>query len=275
MNHQQKARIAVVIPIEEEFRAFRDLIPDIKPLDSNSPWEFYAAAGGEVIFVISDCGPVNAAAATERVIAQFSPRYVLHGGCAGACDRELLPGDIIVASSYVINAPESVRQARLDRGLNPSLIRMRREGRRHYLDFLDSDESLVSLAVNDARHAVTSLEPWSGIGWPVSTDSRPAIVRSGRIGSADSWTVDAVELERLNSVYGIDCEDMESAYVAQVCALHRIPCMTVRVISDNETLSPLSARDVKPLLAEAGQRSARVLRSLISCLLVRPEMGNS
>lgn len=269
MNNEPKVRIAVVIPIEEEFRAFRDLLPEIKRLESNSPWEFYEAAGGEVIFVISDCGPVNAAAATERVIAQFSPQYVLHGGCAGACDRELLPGDIVVANSYVINAPENVRQARLDRGLHPSLIRMRREGKRHYLDFLDSDEALTALAVNDARNSLANLEPWSGIGWPVSTDSRPAIVKSGRIGSADSWTIDAVELERLNSVFGIDCEDMESAYVAQVCALHRIPCLTIRVISDNETLSPLSAADVKPLLAEAGQRSARLLSSLISCLLVR------
>lgn len=274
MNNEPKVRIAVVIPIEEEFRAFRELLPEIKRLESNSPWELYEAARGEVIFVISDCGPVNAAAATERVIAQFSPQYVLHGGCAGACDRELLPGDIVVASSYVINAPENVRQSRLDRGLHPSLIRMRREGQRHYLDFLDSDKSLVSLAVNDARNCLADLAPWSGIGWPASIDSRPAIVKSGRIGSADSWTIDAVELERLNSVFGIDCEDMESAYVAQVCALHRIPCLTIRVISDNETLSPLSAADVKPLLAEAGQRSARLLSSLIACLLVRSEIAN-
>lgn len=269
MNHEAKARIAVVIPIEEEFRAFFDLLDDIKPLSSNCPWEFYCAAGGKVIFVISDCGPVNAAAATERVIAQFSPQYVLHGGCAGACDRELLPGDVVVAASYVINAPENVRQARLDRGLHPSLIRMRRDGKRHYLDFLDADEALVSLAVNDAQSAIAKLQPWSGLGWPASVDSRPAIVRSGRIGSADSWTVDAGELARLNSDFGIDCEDMESAYVAQVCALHRIQCLTIRVISDNETLSPLSASDVKPLLAEAGARSAGLLSSLISCLLVR------
>lgn len=272
------ARIAVVVPIEEEFCALRSLVPDLTRIECDSPWELYSASDERVIFVISDCGPVNAAAATERLIAKFSPDVVLHAGCAGACDLELLPGDVVVGRSYAITAPAHVRQARIDRGLHPSLIRMRRDGKRHYLDFLEADSEMVSLGAEATVSALRGLPEWSGIGWPPGirqNGERSSIIRLGRIGSADSWTTDPGELARLNSLYGIDCEDMESAYVAQVCALHQIRCLTIRVISDNETVAPLQAADVKPLLAEAGMRSAGILHSLITNLLSRQSTGSS
>ena len=81
----------------------------------------------------------------------------------------------------------------------------------------------------------------------------------GMIGSSDRWTVDAEEIRALRDAYGAECEDMESAYVAQVCAMHRLAFVAVRCISNNEIACHLMPGDVAAAIAAAGERAARVL----------------
>jgi nucleoside phosphorylase len=59
---------------------------------------------------------------------------------------------------------------------------------------------------------------------------------------------------------------MESAYVAQVCALHRLPFVAVRVMSDNEGAQQLTAEDVPAAIRAAGERAARIIVSLAGAI---------
>jgi nucleoside phosphorylase len=274
MDAQQP--IAVVVPMEGEFAPYRALLPGIRPCVDTGPWEIHEAetGGRRLLIVISAPGPVNASAATERMIARFDPAVVLHGGSAGAHDPDLLPGDIVIGARYVIHAPRGVRAARQARGLHPSLIRFRRDGAHVSFPHIDADAALASLADQVARAELAPLGPWAGPGWPAAEPSRPARVVAATVASADAWTVDEGELRELYEHFGAACEDMESAYVAQVCALHRLPFVAVRAISDNEAVCQLTPADVPVAIAAAGDRAARIIVALARALtsLVAPSL---
>ena len=256
--------VAIVVPMDVELAPYRELLADLRRLDDAGPWEVYdaRAATRRVVLILSGPGPVNAGAATERVIARYDPAAVLHGGSAGAHHPDLLPGDLVIGARYVIHTTRSVRQARVARGLHPSLIRFRHEGAHVSFDHVEGDPDLLRRAERLALEHVAQLEPWSAPGWPPAVPPRHSRAVTGVIASADAWTVDADELRALHEDFGAECEDMESAYVAQVCALHRLPFVAVRAISDNEAAFPLKPADVPPALAAAGARAALVLAAL-------------
>jgi len=260
--------LAVVVPMEGEFLPYARLLGEPRRLDDTGPWELYEAqtAGRRVLLVVCGPGPVNAAAATERLIAHHEVAAVLHGGSAGAHDPDLLPGDVVLGDRYVIHAPLSVRRAREARGLHPSLIRLRRAGAHVSLPHIEADPALLSLAERVAAEQLAALGPWDAPGWPPAVPPRPARAVTATVASADAWTVDEGELRELYEHFGAACEDMESAYVAQVCALHDLPFLAVRAISDNEAACQLTPADVPVAIAAAGDRAARIIVAIARAL---------
>jgi adenosylhomocysteine nucleosidase len=256
--------VAFVVPTDEEFAPYRALLPTLRPADAASPWEIYEAehGGRRLALVISGAGPVNAAAATERLIARYAPVALLHGGSAGAHNPELLPGDVVLGARYVIIAAPGVREGRVARGLHPSLIRFRRDGKSVHLDEITPDPTLLDRAQRIGVAEAAQAGEWTAPGWPVETPRRSGRVIAGLIGTADAWTVQAEEVLGLREGAGAECEDMESAYVAQVCATHALPFIAVRVISNNEAARQLFPTEVRPAIAAAGERAARILVAL-------------
>ncbi len=259
--------IAVVVAVEEEFAPYRDLFPGLGPLRETGPWEVYEArpGGRRVLLVISDCGPANAGAATERVIGHFTPAIVLNAGSAGAHDRDLLPGDVVVGSRYaILFAPSG--QRRLGGGAERNFrkgIRFRKGGARVHLDECRASPELLRLGTATARRLVPAFGTWAAPGWPAGVEPRTGTVTEGLIGSTDVWTSDPGDVAALHALYGARCEDMESAYVAQVCALHDVPFLAVRVISNNEVACPIGEADVPRSIAAAGHRAAAVIAALV------------
>ncbi len=256
--------VAIVVPMDEEFAPYRELLADMRRLDGAEPWEMYQArAGGRrVVLILSDCGPANAAAATEAVIARYQPAAVLHGGSAGAHNPDLLPGDIVLGARYVVHTTAADRAARQARGINPKLIRFRRDGARLHLGHIAADPALLARAGVIAAREAAGFGPWTAAGWPAGTPRRPARTITGVIASADLWTVEPAELRDLREHYGAECEDMESAFAGQVCALHRLPFLAARAISNNDAACGLAPAEVGPALAAAGARAARIIAAL-------------
>jgi adenosylhomocysteine nucleosidase len=260
----EKAPIAIVVPMDDEFAPYRALFPAVRRVKATGPWEVYEAGTGPhpLLLIISDVGPVNAAAATERVIGQFAPRAVLHGGSAGSHNPELLPGDVVVGERYVIHTSRALRAARAARGLPLSLLRFRQDGKRVTLPHVATEPHLLQLAMAVAERELRAFGPWDAPGWPAALPPRTGRAISGIIASADAWTIEPADLAALREDFGAECEDMESAYVAQVCALHRVPFLAIRAISDNEAACALTPADVRPCIAAAGLRAARILGAL-------------
>lgn len=262
------APLAIVVPTRGELDPYRPLLPDLRRLESAGPWELYesAANGRRLLLILSAAGPVNAAAATERLIAQFAPAAMLHGGSAGAHNPALMPGDVVLGSRFVIVAAPGVREARIARGLPGSLIRFYRHGELVSLEYIEAEPELLGHAEEAAAAVSAALGPWDAPGWPPELPRRAPLIVSGVIGSADAWTIAEDELRVLRVQYQAECEDMESAYVAQVCAMHGVPFAAVRVMSDNEAACQLRAEDVPAAIAAAGDRAARAIVALAAVL---------
>ena len=91
--------------------------------------------------------------------------------------------------------------------------------------------------VQEAREVAADYVPVSwphDLHWPVAVPYRKPLVHTGAIASADVWTQSPARLDLLHRRHGALCEDMEAAAVAQVCALHSVPFLTIKDISNNE-----------------------------------------
>ena len=254
--------VALIVPMEEEFLPYRECLSGLTRLaGDHGPWELFEgrAESARIIAVLSDCGPVNAAAAAERLIATFRPSLLLTGGSAGAHHPGLLPGDVVVGARYRILFPVALQRERQRQGRHLKGFRFRRDGSREHATLFESPPELVSAASAIAEAELAAGGVWDGPGWPMEVPRRPGTVLAGLIGSCDSWTTSEHELRGLHDYYGSLCEDMESAYLAQLCALHRIPFLSVRTISDNEARSPLPLTATGEAIHLAGVRSAQIL----------------
>ena len=255
--------VAFVVPVEEELAPYRALVEGFARLESFRPWEAYGGrvGGRRVGLVVSDCGPANAGAATERILRELAPAAVLHGGAAGAHDPALLPGDVVVGARTAILFPPWAQSRVLVDGrlVFRKGIRFRKGGARVHLPFGRTTPALLRLAVREARRLAPGFGEWPAPGWPDGVARRAARVASGLVGSTDVWTSDPARIAELRALYGARCEDMESAWVSQVCALHEVPFLVVRVISNADAARPLGEAEVAAAIAEAGRRAAEVL----------------
>ena len=255
--------VAFVVPVEEELVPYRGLVDGLARVEACRPWEAYEGrvGGRRVVLVLSDCGPANAGAATERVLREFAPGLVLHGGAAGAHDPSLLPGDFVVGARYaILFPPEAQRRIEVNgRLVFRKGIRFRKDGARVHLPEARTTPFLLRLAVRAARRLAPEFGEWAAPGWPGGVPRREARVVAGLVGSTDVWTSDPARIAGLRALYGARCEDMESAWVAQVCALHDVPFLAVRVISNADAACRLGDADAPEAIAAAGRRAAAVL----------------
>lgn len=250
--------------MDEELAPFRGLLDGWRRADALAPWEAYEAHARDrrVVLILSDCGPVNAGAATERAVVQLRPEVILVGGSAGAHDPELLPGDVVVGAEVCALHPPELQRSRLARGLHPKQLRFRQGGARMHLERCEADARLVGRAMQIAGEELPRIGPWFGPGWPPAVPPREGRAVAGRIGSTDQWHAEAREIQDLRSHYGTACEDMESAFVAQVCAMHGVPFLAVRGIADNEAACRLPEAEVGRAVGLAGARAAAILARL-------------
>lgn len=248
------------MPTEAEFTPYHALAGTLVRVPDTGPWAIYEAAGARrLLLILCGVGPANAAAATERLVALYRPAAILHGGAAGAHMLDLLPGDVVVGTRYVQHISRADQAAREHLGFGPKLVSFFRHGERVRLPCVEADPALLQLALNSAEEALAGAGDWQAAGWPDSVPRRPARAVAGTIATGDFWTVDGEELAYLRGQFGAECEDMESVYVAQVCAMHAVPFLAVRAISNNDALQGIRGDDVMPAIGAAGARAAQVL----------------
>jgi adenosylhomocysteine nucleosidase len=262
--------IAIVIPTSFELAPFLKIWPDLEQV-SDQPWEVYKFTTGAVIahLIVSYIGPANAAAATERIIALNHGfgggiEAVLHGGAAGAIDASLMPGDIVLGRECKTICSREILAVRKSLLLSASAIRYLDHGKPVHVDSLAGDPILLAKAAQAAVSVTAEYPSWTGAGWPSDIEARAPRVVEGCVGSQDGWTKSPDELDFIGTTFGVQTEDMESTYVAQIAAKHRIPFLAVRVISNNERVGTLAKNEILPAIGLAAERVARVLCALVA-----------
>jgi nucleoside phosphorylase len=259
---------AIVVPTAFEAEAYFAHWPQLK-LSQTSPWQIYTlerhndSGQREIIrLILSFIGPANAAAATEHIIALGVDR-IFNSGSAGATDPLLLPGDIVIGSTCKILCDQQTLEVRKSLLLTQSPIRFIKDGVATYLSELAADSQLLEAAQAAGNawqiKAEQAQSYWSGPGWPQAEKPRSAEVRCGAIGSLDGWTKGLENLNFIRDTFNVDAEDMESAYIAQIAAIHSIPFLSVRAISNNEYRSTLAKDAIIPAVRQAASRAAQIV----------------
>jgi len=198
----------------------------------DGPWRdrHLAMDGVRGVAICSGMGMVNAAAATEHLIERHRPAAVLNFGCSGAHHRDILPGDVVIGEATV----------------HHGAVHILAGGEEHFVGAATevggelfparewpADPTLLRLAREAA--AGWTPEPWPReLSWPAAVPYREPVIHAGVVASADIWTQSHARLEVLHERHRSLCEDMEAAAIAQVCARHGLPFLTIKDVSNNE-----------------------------------------
>lgn len=265
----QPKHIGIIMPTAFELAPLLEAIPQLK-LISQSPWQIYSAelSGVKLTVIISFIGPANAAAACEHLIGLckgLRPDFILHGGAAGAINETLLPGDIVLGAATKIICSKETLAVRRTLLMATTSIRYLKDGAAVRLDQLDGDKCLIDKSLASAAKLKACFTCWNGPGWPRELAAREPQMIAGVVGSLDGWTKGLDQLSFVRDNFAVDAEDMESAYIAQVAAIHGVPNLAIRAISNNEYRQTLDKSEIIPAVQAAAQRVAFIIKELLDC----------
>jgi adenosylhomocysteine nucleosidase len=230
--------------------------------EQHGVWTFHqmTVSGRPIVALRTGMGLINAAAGAEILLDRYFPAVVLNFGCSGAHLRDLMPGDVVIGERVVHHSAMTVRRdgSEVYKGFGYEVA-----GERMDAAELPADPGLLHLAREVT--AGIPLEPWPlELDWPAGEPHRTPQVHVGAIASADIWTQWTERLELLHDRHGSLCEDMEAAAIGQIAALHGVPFLAIKDISNNEfhKLSDLDEFSDFPV-GEIGRRAAAVVAALI------------
>jgi adenosylhomocysteine nucleosidase len=221
--------------------------PELKPLlaaleDASEvrigAWTFWtghiSGRGGSKSVVVSrtEVGPINAAAATALAIQAFHPGVIINQGTAGASNPELRLWDIVLGERATDYGAFTAEHGDAGTGTSPERWKplahsLRIEKELVKFPSFPSDPGLIEAALK--------------------LKYERGRVRKGNIGSAYQYNRELDRITWLHNTYGIDSEDMESAFSAGVAAGMKVRFLAIRIISDSEWTHP----KFEPSTAEA------------------------
>ena len=209
-----------------------------------------------VDLIVSGIGLVNAAAATATLCALERPGALLNYGCAGAHRDDLSPGDVVLGERVVHVSSQIVLPSgeRKHMGFVFHVDDVRTQ-----TEAIAADPALLALARRAAERC--PLPPWPG-------EAESPRVRVGPVASADIWTQHGESIRTLHDLHGSLCEEMEAAAIAQVAAIHGVPFLAVKDISNNELRRATEAiasgwPSLNDLAPELGRRAALVVEAIV------------
>lgn len=179
-------------------------------------YEFYEGSinGIEVIISKTLVGTINSTMATTIGILNFHPNMVINQGIAGAHRTDLHIGDIVIGEKCCnINAYKMPIKARGE-GSNP----FEWEPNKRAKELQMADTKLVNK-----------------IEEKLKTNSSKQIYK-GTLGSGDVHNREIDRIVWLNNMFENCSEDMESIGTYSACNKFNIPCVGIRIISNNDIL---------------------------------------
>lgn len=195
---------------------------------------FYEAGlfGKDTVIVKSGVGKVFAAMVCERLIDEYNPGAVVFTGVAGALNRDLDIGDVVL-SKVCIQHDLDAEALGFPRGEIPYT---------HLREF-KADETLLDIAEG--------------------TKLRGNKVIAGRILTGDQFITkkEMNEHKYLTEELHGDAIEMEGGSVAQVCTINKTPFIIVRTITDKADGS--AAADFNTFLTVVARNSFNVVKNLL------------
>lgn len=178
-------------------------------------------SGVNIVIAESGVGMTNAAMTAQKLIDEYQPEATIFTGIAGAIDTSVHIGDIVVCESWITH----------DFGLHGA-DGFRPRGIKFYSPQLDSLVRHPHFPVDSAMYVVAE-DLTDEVSLPQKIGDRTPRLLAGGIGVSGNAFIDNPEKRIwLNETYNALITDMETAAVAQVCAVNGIPFIAFRSASD-------------------------------------------
>lgn len=187
-----------------------------KRLTQIAEYEFYEGTINNIKIVVSKTlvGTINSTIATSIGIEKFNPDIVINQGIAGAHKENLHVGDIVIGEKCCnINSYKMPIKSK-GKGSNPF-------------------EWELNKRAKDIQHA--NLKLVDIIEKSLISNTKNKIYR-GILGSGDVFNREYDRIVWIHDTFNNLCEDMESIGTYSVCNKFKVPCIGIRIISNNELL---------------------------------------
>ncbi len=223
----------VIAALEEEIS---DLLASLKNSERYAlgPFEvFRGDLNGETLLLCRcGVGKTNAAAATSAVLTAFpSVKRVINTGVAGGIGGGIKRCDVALGIKTVHHdydqTPDGYRKGQVD-GFDS--------------EFFDADAKMLEL-----------------MECALKTENIRYV--KGVIASGDQFIASKEKAKRINAEFGAIACDFESAPIAQVCALYKLPFLSMRAISDDGGDDAVSS--FYEFLHSAAEKNARAIRAFM------------
>ena len=177
-------------------------------------YDFYRGHINNTSVIVSKTlmGTINSTIATVIGINTFHPDIVINQGIAGSHKRDIHVGDIIIGEQCCNINSYSMPVKEEGKGSDPFEWSVNKRDEKSKL----ADKQLVNMFEK------------------VFTKYCKTNIFVGTIGSGDVFNREADRIEWLNKIFKTDCEEMESIGVYTACSNLGVPCLGVRIISNNE-----------------------------------------
>lgn len=205
-------KIGIICAGDEELSPFLPLINDCKTVEK-AMLKFHIGriAGMEIAALFSGVCKVNAAIGVQLLVDLFGADMIINSGTAGGMDPGLDIFDTVISTEVCYHdvAPDILTE------FHPWMESV----------FFTADPKLIRLS----KTAVKKIRPAGKVIW-------------GRMVTGESFITDEGRL-KINQEFAPLTVDMETASIAHVCYVNRIPFLLIRCITDTAEHSVLDNFD--------------------------------
>lgn len=214
-------------------------------------------SGENIVLAESGVGMTNAAMTTQKLIDRYNPKGIIFSGIAGAIDTGVNIGDIVICEKWATHDYGYYGAE----GFSPGGIRVVPAG-------ADSSIRMMYYEVDSALYSKAIGLPDSNVMLDSIGDRVPKLVVGG-VGVSGNSFIDQVEKRLwLSEEFGALTTDMESAAVAQVCAVNGIPFIIFRSASDlaGGSGSESAKEEIEQFFEVAAVNSGKIVVKLLESL---------
>ena len=228
------SKIGIIGAMELEVATLKKNM-DTDQITKKAGMEFHEGnlKGMPVVVVQCGVGKVNAAMCVQILADLYDVTHIINTGVAGSLNPVLDIGDILV-SKDAIQHDMDVTPLGYVKGQIPGLEQLA----------FTADEKLCKTAVEVCKKVNPDIH-----------------VTEGRVVSGDQFISSQEVKERIVTLFGAKCAEMEGAAIAHGAYLNQIPCVIVRAISDKADNS--ASMDYPAFEKKAIEHSIRLLEKLL------------
>lgn len=190
----------------------------------------------EVVVVTCGIGKTNSALCTQILISDFKVSHVINTGVSGAIHDELNVGDLVISTDCMHHDFDCTGFG-YDYGIIPRMS----------TSVFEADASLVEIAYKSSLEVVSTQK-----------------VMKGRIVSGDQFVSSMEKKTFIENTFNALTTEMESASIAHVCCLNKVPYVIIRGMSDKADGSAHVNFD--EFAQEAADRSSQIVMAMMQAL---------